>query len=178
MSNPKIFGITGWKNSGKTTMTCKLIEEFVKRGYKVASIKHAHHTFDVDHEGTDSHAHRMAGAGEVAITSAKRWAIMHEMAGSDEPTLADILEKLSPCDIVLIEGYKKETHPKIETIRMEFRRDNAIWKEDKTIVAIATDGTEDDCALPKYTQEAISDIADMITDTIKLGKPGKPNVGH
>lgn len=175
MSNPKIFGITGWKNSGKTTMTCKLIEEFVKRGYKVASIKHAHHTFDVDHEGTDSHSHRMAGAGEVAITSAKRWAIMHEMAGSEEPTLAEILEKLSPCDIVLIEGYKKENHPKIETIRMEFRRDHAIWKEDKTIVAIATDGTEDDCALPKYTQEAISDIADMISDTIKLGKP---NVGN
>lgn len=178
MNEPKIFGVTGWKNSGKTTMTCKLIEEFVKRGYRVASVKHAHHNFDVDHEGTDSHSHRMAGAGEVAIASSKRWAIMHEIAGADELTLAEILKKLSPCDIVLIEGYKNETHPKIETIRMEFRRDKAIWKEDKTVVAIATDGIEDDCQLPQYSQEAIADIADLISDTIKLGKPGKANVGN
>ncbi|MFK5980470.1 MAG: molybdopterin-guanine dinucleotide biosynthesis protein B [Rhizobiaceae bacterium] len=175
MNNPKIFGVTGWKNSGKTTMICKLIEEFVKRGYKVASVKHAHHNFDVDHEGTDSHSHRMAGAGEVAVTSSKRWAIMHELADSDEPTLAEMLEKLSPCDIILIEGYKKEFHPKIETIRMEFRRDKAIWKEDESVVAIATDASEPDCQLPQFSQEAITDIADMIADTVKLGKSNVRN---
>lgn len=175
MTSPKIFGITGWKNSGKTRMTCNLIKEFVKRGYTVSSVKHAHHNFDVDHAGTDSHSHRLAGAGEVAITSSKRWAIMHEMAGSDEPTLAEILEKLSPCDIVLIEGYKRESHPKLETIRTEIRRDSAIWMDDQTVVAIATDNTETDCQLPQYSHDAIADIVDMIVETVKLGKP---NVGN
>lgn len=175
MPEAKIFGVTGWKNSGKTTMTCALIEEFVRRGYRVASVKHAHHNFDVDHKGTDSHSHRQAGAGEVAIVSNRRWAIMHELADDSEPSLTDILAKLSPCDIVLIEGYKTETHPKIETIRAEFQREEAIWQKDDTIIAIATDTKIADCRLPQYSLDAIAEIADMITDKINLGKPNVRN---
>lgn len=175
MSEAKIFGITGWKNSGKTTMTCALIEEFNRRGYAVSSIKHAHHNFDIDHEGTDSHSHRVAGAGEIAIVSAKRWAIMHELQDETEPGLAEVLAKLSPCDIVLIEGYKGESHPKIETIRAEFQREKAIWQNDDTIIAIATDSDIVDCQLPQFSLEATKEIADLITDTLKLGNPNVRN---
>ncbi len=117
----RVIGITGWKNSGKTTLTERLVAEFSRRGLKVATVKHAHHEFDVDQPGTDSFRHRKAGAAEVAIVSSRRWVLMHELLEEDEPALADILARLSPCDIVLIEGYKREPHPKIECRRAEAR---------------------------------------------------------
>ena len=100
----RVFGITGWKNSGKTTLTERLVREFVARGRKISTVKHAHHGFDIDREGTDSFRHREAGAGEVAIVSGRRWALMHELADEEEPALGDILARLAPCDIVLVEG--------------------------------------------------------------------------
>ena len=110
-----LFGIVGRKNAGKTTLMVKLVRELTARGLRVATVKHAHHAFAVDHEGTDSHAHRMAGASEVLLSGGGRWALMHE--GEVEPPLAELVARLAPADIVLVEGYKREAHPKLELRR-------------------------------------------------------------
>ena len=110
----KIFGVTGWKNSGKTGLVERLVAEFIHRGLSVSTVKHAHHTFDVDHPGRDSYRHRVAGAKEVLLVSKNRWAIMHELRDEDEPNLAEILTKIEKVDLVIIEGFKRDRHPKIE----------------------------------------------------------------
>ena len=121
---PKIFGIAGWKNSGKTGLAVRLVSELVARGYRVSTIKHAHHDFDIDKVGADSYRHRQAGAHEVTIVSGTRFAIMHELRGAPEPSFEEILARIAPCDLVLIEGYKREPIPKIEARRLEeFRQD-------------------------------------------------------
>ena len=130
----KIFGVTGWKNSGKTGLMERLITEFTTRGLTVSSIKHAHHSFDIDHPGRDSYRHRDAGARQVLLASRTRWALMHELRDEDEPSLGDLLEQLSPVDLVLIEGYKRDRHPKIEAHRKETGQP-LIAPEDETIVA-------------------------------------------
>jgi molybdopterin-guanine dinucleotide biosynthesis protein B len=114
-----VLGIAGWKNSGKTTLAIKLIAELTRRGNRVASVKHAHHDADVDHEGTDSFRHRAAGSVEVALVTSRRWAIMHELGEAAEPTLTAMLARLSPSDIVIVEGYKREPIPKLEVRRLE-----------------------------------------------------------
>lgn len=159
---PMIFGVTGWKNSGKTRMVAALVSEFASRGFKVSTIKHAHHSFDIDHEGTDSWQHRKAGAGEVALVSRNRWALMHELSGEDEPPLADILSKLAPCDIVIIEGFKREGHPKIEMIRKEAAKDAPLWPDDKSIKAIVSADPVNETSLPVFSPDAIGTIADFI----------------
>lgn len=134
----KIFGVTGWKNSGKTGLMEGLITEFTARGLSVSSIKHAHHSFDIDHPGRDSYRHRDAGARQVLLASRNRWALMHELRDEDEPSLGDLLKQLSPVDLVLIEGYKRDRHPKIEAHRKETGQP-LIAPEDETIVAVASD---------------------------------------
>ena len=134
----KIFGVTGWKNSGKTGLMERLITEFTARGLTVSSIKHAHHSFDIDHPGRDSYRHRDAGARQVLLASRNRWALMHELRDEDEPILGDLLKQLSPVDLVLIEGYKRDRHPKIEAHRKETGQP-LIAPEDETIVAVASD---------------------------------------
>ena len=134
----KIFGVTGWKNSGKTGLMERLITEFTARGLSVSSIKHAHHSFDIDHPGRDSYRHRDAGARQVLLASRNRWALMHELRDEDEPSLGDLLKQLSPVDLVLIEGYKRDRHPKIEAHRKETGQP-LIAPEDETIVAVASD---------------------------------------
>ena len=134
----KIFGVTGWKNSGKTGLMERLITEFTARGLTVSSIKHAHHSFDIDHPGRDSYRHRDAGARQVLLASRNRWALMHELRDEDEPSLGDLLTQLSPVDLVLIEGYKRDRHPKIEAHRKETGQP-LIAPEDETIVAVASD---------------------------------------
>jgi molybdopterin-guanine dinucleotide biosynthesis protein MobB len=134
----KIFGVTGWKNSGKTGLMERLITEFTARGLSVSSIKHAHHSFDIDHPGRDSYRHRDAGARQVVLASRNRWALMHELRDEDEPSLGDLLKQLSPVDLVLIEGYKRDRHPKIEAHRKETGQP-LIAPEDETIVAVASD---------------------------------------
>ena len=136
----KIFGVTGWKNSGKTGLMERLITEFTARGLSVSSIKHAHHSFDIDHPGRDSYRHRDAGARQVLLASRNRWALMHELRDEDEPSLGDLLEQLSPVDLVLIEGYKRDRHPKIEAHRKETGQP-LIAPEDETIVAVASDAS-------------------------------------
>ena len=111
MKPQRVFGVTGWKNSGKTMLVERLIAEFVRRGWRVSAVKHAHHDVDIDQPGRDSFRHRVAGASEVALVGGRRYAIMREQA---EPTLAEVLARLAPADLVLIEGYKREAHTKIE----------------------------------------------------------------
>ena len=112
----RVFGITGWKDSGKTTLVTSVVAELRNRGLSVSTIKHAHHEFDVDQPGRDSYRHRHAGAREVLVASRIRWALMHELREEAEPSLVDLLQRLSPVDLVLIEGFKHEAHPKIQVI--------------------------------------------------------------
>ena len=146
----RLFGIVGRKNAGKTTLVVKLVRELTGRGLRVATIKHAHHAFEIDREGTDSHAHRMAGAGEVLLSGGGRWALMHE--GTDEPSLAALVAKLSPADLVLVEGFKREAHPKAE-----LRRGTEPLRADETtnVVAVLGDGG----ALGAHDVPAIADLA-------------------
>jgi molybdopterin-guanine dinucleotide biosynthesis protein MobB len=134
----RVFGVVGWKNAGKTGLMERLVTEITGRGFSVSTVKHAHHTFDVDHEGKDSHRHRVAGAQEVLLASRNRFALMHELRTEDEPTLAELLTKLAPVDLVLIEGYKRDAHPKVEAFRGE-TNNPLIAPVDPTIRAIASD---------------------------------------
>jgi molybdopterin-guanine dinucleotide biosynthesis adapter protein len=163
-----VFGITGWKNSGKTTLTEKLVAELTRRGWRVSTVKHAHHDFDIDKEGTDSFRHRQAGASEVAIVSGRRWALMHELRGEDEPTLDEVLKRLAPCDLVLVEGYKRESHRKIETRRTDAKDTAPLSPGDPTIVAIATDSPVADEILPIFGLDDVGAIADFIESATGL----------
>lgn len=174
MSAP-IFGIAGWKNSGKTTLTCALVSEFSRRGYRVSTVKHAHHVFDVDREGADSHCHRRAGAGEVAVVSKRRWALMHELVDEAEPSLEEILARLSPCDLVLIEGYKSSPHPKLEVRRRDARDDVPLAATDPTVLAVAADYAVTDCPLPVLDLDDIGAIADLIAARVGLAPPAGRN---
>ncbi|MBZ9701001.1 MULTISPECIES: molybdopterin-guanine dinucleotide biosynthesis protein B [unclassified Mesorhizobium] len=160
--NKRLFGITGWKNSGKTTLTEKLVAELVGRGWRVSTVKHAHHDFDIDKPGADSFRHRQAGAMEVAIVSANRWALMHELRGEDEPALEAILSRLAPSDIVLVEGYKREAHRKIETRRLEAKDRTPLSAGDPGIVAIAADFAIEDKSLPVFDLDDVKSIADFV----------------
>jgi len=138
MNDARVLGIAGWSGSGKTTLITKLIPFLNDRGVRVATLKHAHHAFDVDTPGKDSYEHRKAGACEVIVSSARRWVQMHEVGDGPEATLADLLERLSPCDLVLVEGFKTEQHPKLEVFRRAVGK-TPLHPEDNRIVAIASD---------------------------------------
>jgi molybdopterin-guanine dinucleotide biosynthesis protein B len=168
MTPPKIFGIAGWKNSGKTGLAVRLVTELTARGYRISTIKHAHHDFDIDKVGADSYRHRQAGAHEVALVSGTRYAIMHELRGADEPTLDEILARLAPCDIVLIEGYKREPVPKIEARRLEAANRTPLAPSDPYIRAIAADHAVDDADLPVFDLDDTTTIADFILKTLDL----------
>ena len=156
-----VFGVTGWKNSGKTTLVERLVAELSRRGYRVSTVKHAHHAFDIDHTGTDSFRHRAAGATEVAIVSGARWALMHELRDEDEPRLADVLARMAPVDLILVEGYKREAHFKIEVRRREAARREPLAPQDPMIVAVAADHEVAD-ALPVFALDDVRAIADFI----------------
>ncbi|TGQ09051.1 MULTISPECIES: molybdopterin-guanine dinucleotide biosynthesis protein B [unclassified Mesorhizobium] len=158
----RVFGITGWKNSGKTTLTEKLVAELVARGWTVSTVKHAHHDFDIDKPGADSFRHRQAGATEVAIVSGRRWALMHELRGEEEPALDDILARLSPSDIVLVEGYKREAHKKIEARRLEAKDRTPLSANDPNIVAVAADFPVEGEGLPVFDLNDTKSIADFV----------------
>ena len=134
----RIIGLAGWSGSGKTTLLTKVIPSIVARGLKVSTVKHAHHSFDIDRPGKDFHTHRMAGATEVLVGSAGRWAIVHELRGEPEPTLQALLRKASPVDLVLVEGYKGESHPKLEVYRAANGKP-LLHPGDPAIVAVASD---------------------------------------
>ena len=157
-----IFGVTGWKNSGKTTLVANLVREFTARGLKVGTIKHAHHHFDIDHAGTDSWKHREAGACEVAIVSGSRWALMHELDGKTEPSLTEVVARMSPADIIIIEGYKREGHLKIETRRKGSLKSEALSDSDPNIIAIASDYEIQASNIPVFDQTEIAAIANFL----------------
>ena len=137
-SGHRLFGLAGWSGSGKTTLLARLIPLLVAQGLRVSTIKHAHHGFDVDRPGKDSHTHRLAGASEVLVASSLRWALMHELRGADEPDLEALLARLSPVDLVLVEGFRRGAHPKLEVHRPSLGKP-LMQPEDAAILAVAAD---------------------------------------
>jgi molybdopterin-guanine dinucleotide biosynthesis adapter protein len=138
MQGSRVLGIVGWSGSGKTTLLTRLIPLLVQRGLRIATLKHAHHAFDVDTPGKDSYEHRKAGASEVIICSERRWVQMHELGSAPEPTLGELLQRVTPCDLILIEGFKGERHPKLEVYRAAVGKP-LLYTGDPRVLAIATD---------------------------------------
>ena len=161
MNNARVLGIAGWSGSGKTTLMTKLIPLLVGRGVRVATLKHAHHAFDVDQPGKDSYEHRKAGACEVIVSSARRWVQMHEVGDGPEATLAQLLARLSPCDLVLVEGFKTGQHPKMEVFRGAVGK-TPLHPEDPRIIAIASDQDFPGAGIPRVDINDIEAIAEMV----------------
>ncbi|HYL02875.1 MAG TPA: molybdopterin-guanine dinucleotide biosynthesis protein B [Steroidobacteraceae bacterium] len=161
MNRARVLGIAGWSGSGKTTLIVRLIPLLIERGLSVATIKHADASFDVDQPGKDSYEHRQAGASEVIVSSARRWVQMHEIAGGAEATLAGLLARLSPCDLVLVEGYKRERHPKLEVFRRGVGS-SPLYLSDARIVAVASDTPQPRAAIPVVDLGDVTAIADLV----------------
>ena len=157
----RLIGLAGWSGSGKTTLLAKLIPVLIARGRTVSTIKHAHHDFDVDTPGKDSHTHRAAGAREVLVSSARRWALMHELRAETEPTLNELLAHISSVDFVIVEGFKKATHAKIEVHRSEVGRP-LLYLEDPNILAIASDAPPSGARIPVADLDDVEAIADFV----------------
>lgn len=169
----KVFGVTGWKNAGKTTLVAKLVTELTARGLRVSTIKRTHHNVDLDRPGTDSFAHRSAGAEEVMLTSDQRYAILKEMPPGEPPKLADLLARMAPVDLVLVEGFKHEAHAKIECHRAGGPLP-LIAESNETIKLIATDAALN-TPVPQIDINAITDIADFVMREVGLGQsPRQP----
>ena len=163
----KIFGIAGWSGSGKTTLITSLLPNLTARGISVSTVKHAHLGFDIDKPGKDSFVHRMSGASEVAIGSATRWALMHELRGAPEPTLSELISHMTPVDLYLVEGFKWEGHAKMEVHRPAVGKP-LLQPDDPTIRAIACDTKLAGMAVPVMDVNDISSIADFILDQCQL----------
>jgi molybdopterin-guanine dinucleotide biosynthesis protein B len=162
----KVFGFAGWSGSGKTTLIEKLIPLFVARGLKVSLVKHAHHSFDVDQPGKDSYRHRHAGASEVLVSSSRRWALVHELRGEPEPSLEEHLRRLSPCDLLLVEGFKREPIPKLEVHRAA-TGEPLLHPHDEHIVAIAADRRVQ-TRLPQFHLDDVQAIAQFVLRHVGL----------
>jgi molybdopterin-guanine dinucleotide biosynthesis adapter protein len=169
---PPIFGVVGWKNSGKTTLMSRLIHELSQRGYEISVLKHAHEKFEIDHPGRDSFKMREAGARQVMLSSPRRFAVMRELGDAPEMTFEELLPYAGPCDLILVEGYKREAYPKIE-----IRREGAASREPLSaafpdVVAIASDRPEaEDESLPTFQIDDIGHIVDFIIETLGLELP-------
>ncbi len=167
---PPLFGIAGWKNSGKTTLVSKLVAHFTAQGLRVAAIKHAHHNFDVDHEGRDSFRYRQAGAATVIVSSANRFAVMTELRGEPEPSLWQLAANAGSADIILVEGFKTERHPKIEIRRREAASHTPLASGDPSILAVVADFETDAGGLPIFHIDAVEEIAQFIANATSLPK--------
>lgn len=167
--NPPLFGVAGWKNSGKTTLAAALIRELTRRGYAVSALKHAHENYDIDHAGRDSYKLREGGARRVVLSSAKRWAIMHELRDEPEAQFRDLVAQAGPCDLVVVEGFKNEVFPKLE-----IRRDGAASRRPlahtiPNVVAIASDHpAQESDTTPVFHIDDVAGIADFIIAYLKL----------
>jgi molybdopterin-guanine dinucleotide biosynthesis protein B len=157
----KVLGLAGWSGAGKTTLLTKLIPELIRRGITVSTMKHAHHAFDVDQPGKDSYLHREAGATEVLVASANRWALMHEHRGTPEPDSKELMQHMSAVDLLLVEGFKRENHDKLEIYR-EANGKPLLASEDPNIVAILVDGPAPETRLPVIDLNDIGAIADFV----------------
>jgi molybdopterin-guanine dinucleotide biosynthesis protein B len=156
----RVIGIAGWSGAGKTTLLAKLIPRLTARGVRVSTVKHAHHAFDVDKPGKDSHTHRVAGATEVLVSSANRWALVHELRGATEPSLPDLLAKLAPVDLVIVEGFKHGAHPKLEVYRAEVGKP-PLYPDDPHIVAVASDAPVA-ARVPSVKLDDLDAVADLM----------------
>ena len=161
MSRMRVIGIAGWSGAGKTTLLAKLIPRLTARGVRVSTVKHAHHAFDVDQPGKDSHTHRMAGATEVLVSSVNRWALVHELRGAAEPKLSDLLGKLAPVDLVIVEGFKHGAHPKLEIYRSAVGKP-PLHPDDPHIVAVASDAPVPSARVPVVGLDDVDAIADLM----------------
>ena len=157
----KIFGIAGWKNSGKTTLVEKIIKDLVNRGYTASSIKHAHHEFEIDKEGKDSYRHRQAGATQVIVSSENLWAMISSQAYAEDTVLAKLLGKLDPVDFIIVEGYKTEKHPKIECYRLGCQK-NPLIESDASIIGIVHDLKDFHSEREQFKFNEIKEIVDFI----------------
>jgi molybdopterin-guanine dinucleotide biosynthesis protein B len=171
----RLFGFAGFSGSGKTTLIEKLIPRLVARGLRVSLIKHAHHAFDVDQPGKDSYRHREAGCGEVLVTSSRRWVLMHELRGAPEPSLLDLAGALSPCDLVLVEGFKREAIPKLEVHRAANQGAEWIFPRDPHVVAIATDASVQS-PLPTFGLDDVDVIAAFVEAQAQRHPSYKPRL--
>ena len=169
----KVLGVAGWSGSGKTTLVLKLIPALLQRGVAVSTVKHAHHNFDVDKPGKDSWEHRQAGAREVLVASGRRWALMRELRGETEPTLAELLDRLAPVDLALVEGYKREPHPKLIVHRAVVEAE-PLWPDDPHVLAVACDSATADTVMADGLEALDLDdpeaIADFIVERLELHK--------
>jgi molybdopterin-guanine dinucleotide biosynthesis protein B len=163
MRPPFVLGVTGWSGSGKTVLVERLIPQLNARGLTVSTVKHAHHAADVDRPGKDSYRHREAGAVEVMLATERRWALMREHPPGAEPPLSALLARLAPVDIVLVEGFKRDRHPKIEVRRAALATD-PIWPRDPSIVAVASDGPIEGCRCPVLDLDDLPAIATFVVD--------------
>ena len=163
----KVLGLAGWSGAGKTTLIVKLIPELVGRGISVSTIKHAHHSFDVDKPGKDSHRHRTAGATEVLVASGQRWALMHEHRGEAEPTADELMRHMTPVDLLLIEGFKRAAHDKLEVYRRDLGKP-LISPDDASFVAVLSDGAVPETGLPVIDLNDVAAIADFILAHCRL----------
>ena len=161
MQHPRVLGLAGWSGSGKTTLLVRLIPFLVQRGLRIATLKHAHHEFDVDTPGKDSWEHRKAGASEVIVASSTRWVQMHELGDEPEPSLATLLRKVSPCDLVLVEGFKRERHPKLEIHRAALGKP-VFYPADPAVIAVATDSPLTAPHPPRVDLNDIAAVADLV----------------
>jgi molybdopterin-guanine dinucleotide biosynthesis adapter protein len=165
----RVIGLAGWSGSGKTTLLTKLLPALIARGRTVSTVKHAHHNFDVDQPGKDSHTHRLSGAHEVLISSARRWALMHELRGETEPSLAELLPHLSPVDLVIVEGFKTSSHTKLEVYREAVGKP-LLYPNDPNIVALVSDRWPPSLRLPFADINQLEAIADLV-DTLARPYP-------
>jgi molybdopterin-guanine dinucleotide biosynthesis protein B len=164
----KVFGLVGWSGSGKTTLLVRLLPVLASRGLRISTIKHAHHRFDVDQPGKDSYEHRRAGAVEVLVSSAQRWALMHELRDEAEPELPELLSRLSPVDLVLVEGFKRHPHAKLEVWRAALGQP-PLSAADDSVVALAGAGRAPPGArLPYFDLDDVAGIAGFIQRHVGL----------
>jgi molybdopterin-guanine dinucleotide biosynthesis protein B len=162
-----LIGLAGWSGSGKTTLLAKVIPVLIARGRTVSTVKHAHHELDIDKPGKDSHTHRLAGAREVLVAGAQRWALMHELRDEREPTLSELVTHIAPVDLVIVEGFKSAGHPKIEVHRSAVGRP-LLYPHDPNILAIASDTPPANANVPTANLDDIEAIATLVD---RLARP-------
>jgi molybdopterin-guanine dinucleotide biosynthesis protein MobB len=168
-ARPAVVGVVGWKNNGKTTLIERLVGHFTATGLAVSTVKHTHHAADLDRPGKDTFRHRLAGAREVVLASSARFAILHELRGAPEPELDLLLARMAPVDLVIVEGFKRFAHPKIEVHRKE-RGTPLLARTDRSIIAVASDEPLDDLAVPVLPLDDVAGIAAIIAHRLELGQ--------